>query len=123
MSVTATVSGGAAVSASVSPAGGVVAASATVTAAPVQAGVPSTTSRPIAVSSSPTRIAAAVTPGVGPQGPAGAAGPQGPSGPPANVVDMEDVLVEDITDGDLLRYSGGKFRNHNETLITDGGNF
>jgi len=36
---------------------------------------------------------------------------------------MEDVLVENVTDGDLLRYSGGKFRNYNETLITDGGNF
>ena len=68
-------------------------------------------------------VSAAVSGGIGPVGPQGQAGATGPAGPPSNVVDMEDVLVENVADGDLLRYSGGKFRNHNETLITDGGNF
>lgn len=85
--------------------------SATVTAGGVNASVASTV------------VSATAAGGIGPVGPQGATGLTGPAGPPSNVIDMEDVEVSELSEGDLLRYSAGAFRNYNETLITDGGNF
>lgn len=92
----------------------------------------SVSSRPISATASGNGVTATVgasqvsvktSGGIGPAGPQGATGATGPAGPPSNVVDMQDVEVSGLTDGDLLRYSNGAFRNYNETLITDGGNF
>lgn len=93
---------------------------ASVTGRPITASVSGST---VNASVGSSTISASAGGGIGPVGPQGQTGATGPAGPPSNVVDMEDVLVENVTDGDLLRYSGGKFRNYNETLITDGGNF
>ncbi len=62
-------------------------------------------------------VAASVSGGVGPQGPAGPSGSNSVSG-------LSDVTASGVTDGDLLRYSQGKWRNHAERdLILDGENF
>lgn len=54
--------------------------------------------------------------GVGPQGPAGTAG--------AGLGDLTDVDLSGTTDGDLLRYGSGKWRNYPESNVPiDGANF
>lgn len=57
--------------------------------------------------------------GIGPQG------PSGPIGPPGNALSgASDVQLSGVADGDLLRYSNSKWRNHPEgDLILDGQNF
>jgi hypothetical protein len=57
--------------------------------------------------------------GIGPQG------PQGVIGPPGNALSAaSDVQLSNVADGDLLRYSSNKWRNHAEgDLILDGQNF
>ena len=57
--------------------------------------------------------------GIGPQG------PQGVIGPPGNALSgASDVQLSGVADGDLLRYSNSKWRNHPEgDLILDGQNF
>lgn len=57
--------------------------------------------------------------GIGPQG------PQGVIGPPGNALSgANDVQLNNVADGDLLRYSNSKWRNHPEgDLILDGENF
>ena len=57
--------------------------------------------------------------GIGPQG------PSGPIGPPGNALSAaSDVQLNNVADGDLLRYSSNKWRNHAEgDLIIDGQNF
>lgn len=37
--------------------------------------------------------------------------------------DLADVVINEPQVGDLLRFAGDKWRNYNETNITDGGNF
>lgn len=36
---------------------------------------------------------------------------------------LSDVVLSNVQDGDVLRYENNKWRNYNETQITDGGNF
>jgi hypothetical protein len=57
--------------------------------------------------------------GIGPQG------PQGVIGPPGNALSAaSDLQLSNVADGDLLRYSSNKWRNHAEgDLILDGQNF
>lgn len=65
-------------------------------------------------------VAASVAGGVGPQGPAGPVGPAGSNALAA----LTDVVAANATDGDLLRYAQGKWRNHPESELTlDGMNF
>lgn len=91
--------------------------SVTVTTQPVQA----TVSGGTVTATVPTATAAtaSVTGGVGP------VGPQGPQGIPGNALSAaSDVVLANVSDGDLLRYSSSKWRNHAETsLILDGENF
>jgi hypothetical protein len=42
---------------------------------------------------------------------------------PITLQTLTDVTINDLSPGDLLRYAGDKWRNYNETLVTDGGNF
>ena len=57
--------------------------------------------------------------GIGPQG------VQGVIGPPGNALSAaSDVQLSGVAEGDLLRYSNSKWRNHPEgDLILDGQNF
>jgi len=57
--------------------------------------------------------------GIGPQG------PQGVIGPPGNALSAaSDVQLNNVAEGDLIRYSNGKWRNKPEgDLILDGQNF
>ncbi len=65
-------------------------------------------------------VAASVAGGVGPQGPVGPAGPAGSN----SLAALTDVVASNATDGDLLRYASGKWRNHPESELTlDGQNF
>jgi hypothetical protein len=61
-------------------------------------------------------VTASVGGGIGPQGPAGTDG-----GP---IEQLSNVQLSNVADGDLLRYSSNKWRNHAEgDLILDGQNF
>lgn len=74
----------------------------------------------VAAAVTASQISAAASGGVGPQGPTG---PQGPSGV-TTIGGATDVQLFGLTDGDLLRYSAGKWRNEPELdLVLDGGNF
>lgn len=121
---TASVSGSPSITATVTPGGSVsagasaIAVSSSTTPKQITFG-----GHPISASTAISPLSASVQSGPGPAGPQGPAGERGPAGPPAFVSEMEDVLVDTVVDGDLLRYSDGYWRNHNETLITDGGNF
>jgi hypothetical protein len=54
--------------------------------------------------------------GIGPQGPAGTTG--------GNLGQLTDVQVVAAQNGDVLRYSSGKWRNHPEgDIVIDGQNF
>lgn len=65
---------------------------------------------------SSSTVTASASGGVGPQGPAGTAG--------AGLGDLTDVELSGATDGDLLRYGNGKWRNHPEANVPiDGANF
>lgn len=57
--------------------------------------------------------------GIGPQG------PQGVIGPPGNALSAaSDVQLNNVADGDLLRYSSSKWRNKPENdIVIDGQNF
>jgi len=57
--------------------------------------------------------------GIGPQG------PQGVIGPPGNALAAaSDVQLSGVAEGDVLRYSKNRWRNHPEgDLILDGQNF
>ena len=69
------------------------------------------------VGSSPIRATASG--GVGPQGPQGATGNAGT----VAIAAATDVELTGLADGDVLRYSNSRWRNHAETLLTDGGSF
>lgn len=47
----------------------------------------------------------------------------GPSGPPSRLADLLDVDVAAVAAGDVLRYAGDKWQGRHETALTDGGNF
>jgi hypothetical protein len=55
----------------------------------------------------------------------GGIGPQGASGAAGGTLDqLSNVQISGAVDGDVLRYSGSKWRNHPEgDLILDGQNF
>ena len=42
---------------------------------------------------------------------------------PLTLQNLPDVSVTSLAPGDVLRYAGDKWRNYNETNLTDGGNF
>jgi hypothetical protein len=57
--------------------------------------------------------------GIGPQG------PQGVIGPPGNALSgASDVQLNNVAEGDLIRYSNSKWRNFPESnIVIDGSNF
>ena len=61
-------------------------------------------------------VSAVVSGGVGPQGDQGASGVSA-------ISQASDVSFSTTTDGDVIRYSAGKWRNYQETNLVDGGNF
>lgn len=64
-------------------------------------------------------VTASASGGIGPQGPQGAQGNLG-----AGLGDLTDVDLSGTTDGDLLRYGSGKWRNYPEASVPiDAGNF
>jgi hypothetical protein len=50
-------------------------------------------------------------------------GPLGPPRMPTSLLELTDVLLSDLSPGDVLRYENNRWRNYNETQLTDGGNF
>jgi hypothetical protein len=42
---------------------------------------------------------------------------------PVSLLELTDVLLSGLNTGDVLRYADNKWRNYNETQLTDGGNF
>jgi hypothetical protein len=89
--------------------------SASVTSQPITA---SAIGGSITASVGSSTVVATAGGGVGPQGPAGAAGTAG-----AGLGDLTNVELSGVADGDLLRYSSAKWRNVNQAVVTDGGNF
>lgn len=88
----------------------------TVTTQPVRATVSGGTVT--ATVPSATAATASVTGGVGP------VGPQGPQGIPGNALsDAADVQLAGVTEGDVLRYATGAWRNKPESQLIDGGNY
>ena len=57
--------------------------------------------------------------GIGPQG------PQGVTGPPGNALSgASDVQLDNVAEGDVLRYANSKWRNFPESnIVIDGSNF
>ena len=45
------------------------------------------------------------------------------SSQPTQLSQLTDVQLDALNIGDVLRYAGDKWRNYNETQLTDGGNF
>jgi hypothetical protein len=45
------------------------------------------------------------------------------SGPAGSLAVLSDTDIQNIANGDLLRYSNSKWRNSPEDNVTDGGNF
>ena len=90
---------------------------ATVNSQPITATVNASGSISANVGSSSVSVSAGG--GIGPQG------PQGVIGPPGNALSgASDVQLSNVAEGDLLRYSSSKWRNHAEgDLILDGQNF
>ena len=65
-------------------------------------------------------VAASVTGGIGPQGPSGDIGATGGA---TALSQLTDVQITAAADGDVLRYSTGKWRDYAESNLVDGGNF
>lgn len=65
-------------------------------------------------------VAASVTGGIGPQGPSGDIGATGGA---TALSQLTDVQITAAADGDVLRYSTGKWRDFAESNLVDGGNF
>jgi hypothetical protein len=64
-------------------------------------------------------VTASVGGGIGPQGPQGVVGPPGDALSAAS-----DVQLSGVAEGDVLRYSGNKWRNYPESnIVIDGSNF
>jgi hypothetical protein len=54
----------------------------------------------------------------------GGIGPQGPSAAGGNIGQLADVQVASPQNGDVLRFSSSKWRNHPESdIVIDAGNF
>ena len=53
---------------------------------------------------------------------AGGVGPPGPSGV-TTLSGAADVSMQNILDGDVLRFENTRWRNYREENLTDGGNF
>lgn len=47
----------------------------------------------------------------------------GGGGSAGSLAALSDAQIQDIADGDLLRYSNSRWRNTPEETVTDGGNF
>lgn len=62
-------------------------------------------------------VTASASGGVGPQGPPGTAGSA------IQLGDITDIALSSVTTGDVLQYTSAKWRNVNQTQLTDGGNF
>jgi hypothetical protein len=90
---------------------------ATVSSQPITATV--NASGNISASVGSSSVTASAGGGIGPQG------PQGAIGPPGNALSgASDVQLSNVADGDLLRYSNSKWRNHPEgDIVIDGQNF
>jgi hypothetical protein len=90
---------------------------ATVSSQPITATVAASGGISASVGSSIVEASAGA--GIGPQG------PQGEIGPPGNALSgASDVQLSGVAEGDVLRYSNSKWRNHPEgDLILDGQNF
>lgn len=71
---------------------------------------------PLVVSVTDDNVSVTVSGGVGPQGEQGASGVSA-------ISQATDVAFTTPTDGDVLRYSNGKWRNYQDTGLVDGGNF
>lgn len=71
------------------------------------------TNEQISVSVGETQIDVSVSGGVGPAGPPGVTA----------IADATDVRISGAVDGDVLRYSGGKWRNYPDANLVDGGNW
>jgi hypothetical protein len=56
-------------------------------------------------------------------GPPGQAGPAGEAGPAASIALAADATIDSPSDGDVLRYSSSRWRNHPGLQLTDGGSF
>lgn len=58
-------------------------------------------------------------------GPIGPAGPQGPQGTPGpdNVIAGYPVVLNDLTQYDVLSFTDNSFTNRKQIELTDGGNF
>lgn len=61
-------------------------------------------------------VGATVSAGVGPQGPVGPAGSN-------TLLNLTDVQLAGVADGDVLRYATGKWRNKPESQLIDGGSY
>jgi hypothetical protein len=66
-----------------------------------------------------SRVSATISAGIGP------AGPQGPAGDAASlsISNATDVTFDGVTDGDVLRYQTGRWRNYPQDELLDAGNF
>ena len=89
---------------------------ANVVSQPITASVSGTGSISASVGSSV--VAASVGTGIGPQGPQGVVGPPGSA-----ISGASDVQLVGVSDGDLLQYSAGKWKNNTVNSIVDFGNF
>lgn len=55
---------------------------------------------------------------------AGGVGPQGPQGAPGTALaSASDVSLTLVSEGDLLRFSTGRWRNFSQNQLLDGGHF
>lgn len=68
---------------------------------------------------SPDSIAQGVENALGQIGP----GTNSASVVPTKLNTLSDVSITNVQDGDVLRYANNRWRNYNETELTDGGNF
>lgn len=83
--------------------------------APVQSIQVSVSGSSVAASVSPNSQVSAVV--------SGGMGPRGEPGQSSALSSAPDVDFDNLSDGDVLRYSSAKWRNHPETSLVDGGNF
>lgn len=80
----------------------------------------SVSSSPISVSVSSGSVSVGVSGGSGVSASvSGGIGPQGLT----QLSAASDVAFQSVADGNVLRYSNGKWRNHPEEGLVDGGNF
>lgn len=88
---------------------------ATVVSQPITASVSSAGKISVSVSAA-AAVSSTASGGVGPQGPPGPTGEM-------SISASTDAELSGLASGDVLRYSSGKWRNHPDSSLTDGGNF